>query len=186
MFTVPEAIDAAALVARNISIPLREPSYSRPPYWGLPLNESRTRPIPAASGWLDYIVLHLGKTPGQAPDGYSARVQYYIASGNESPITSGLLYRFVYNGQLLRSQEFDITNDIERHIDHLAAMPYPAQPRRIDLHLRNNSRLVLQVNNTGGSPTYAFASLMGYYYPNLGDLDRGALERGTRNDDTVR
>ena len=184
MYTLPEAIDAAKSVARNISIPLREPSYSRPPFWALPLNESKTRPIPAGSGWIDYIDLHLGMQ--LAPTGHSARVQWFIASGADSPITSGLLYRFKYNGALLASQEFDITNDIERHIDHLAAMPYLAQPRRLDLHLRNESRLVLQVNNTGGATTLAFASLMGYYYPNLGDLDRGSLERGHGNDDTVR
>lgn len=185
MFTVPEAISAAAIVARNISIPLREPSYSRPPYWALPLNITKTRPIPAASGWLEYLVIHLGVT-GLAPDGYSARVQYYIASGSVDPTTSGLRYRFRYNGALLPAQEFDITDGIERHIDHLAAAPYPAMPRRFDLHMRNNSRLVLEVNNTGGASTFAFAALMGYYYPNLGDLDRGAQERGTMNDDTLR
>jgi len=186
MFTISEATDAAKITMRSMSVPMREPSYSRPPYWALPLNETRTRPIPALSGWLNYITIHMGQQPGLAPAGYSARVQYYIASGEVSPITSGLLYRFVYNGVLLRSEEFDITNDIERHIDHLAAMPFPAQPRRLDQHVRNDGRLVLQVNNTGGAIAMAFAALMGYYYPNLGDRDRGALERGSGNDDTVR
>lgn len=186
MYSPQEAIEAAKIVMRTMSVPLREPSYARPPFWAYPLNENRTRPVPAGSGWLDYITLHLGQEPGLAPNGYSARVQYYIASGDESPITSGLLYRFLYNGQLVPEQEFDITNDIERHVDHAAAIPYPAMTRRLDFHIRNNGRFVLQVNNTGPSTVIALAALCGYYYPNLGDRDRGALERGSGNDDTLR
>lgn len=186
MFTVQQVVDGVALAAKNASLPLREPSYSRPPFWAKPLNETRTRPVAAGSGWLDYITLQLGQTPGLAPVGYSLVIDRYIATGEASPITSGLLYRFLVRGTHLREQEFDITNDIERHVDHAAAVPWPAMQRRIYIHVGNQQRLVLQVNNTGGASTKAYASISGYYYPNLGDLPRSSQESGGGQEDSGR
>jgi len=166
----------AADALKKMSLPLREPSYTRPPFWALTFNETRTRPVAAGSGWLDYIFLQLGEQPGLAPVGHSLVINQFIATGESSPITSGLLYRFIIRGARQAVQEFNITNNIERHVDHAAALPWPAMQRRIYLHLSNQQQLVLQVNNTGDESTRAFASLSGWYYPNLRDSTRGQQE----------
>ncbi len=179
MFTVEQTIKAAAMAARIASLPLREPAYSRPPFWAKAFNETKTRPVVAGSGWLDYITIQLGQEPGLAPVGYSLVVNQYIATGDVSPLVSGLVYRFIVRGMHLREQEFDITNTVERHVDHAAAKPWPAMQRRIYIHVGNQQRLVLQVNNQGGDETKAYASLAGYYYPNLLDLPRSSQETGS-------
>jgi hypothetical protein len=158
------------------------PGYNRPPFWAYTFNETKTRPIPAGSGWLDYLVVQLGESPGTAPVGYSLVINQFIATGQVSPIVSGLRYRFLLKGTRLRSEEFDITNDIERHVDHGAARPWPAMQRRTFIQVGNQQLLVLQVNNTGGATTKAFASLAGWYYPNLGDMPRGSQEAGSQQD----
>lgn len=168
---------ALAETARLLSFPTRQPRWVKPPFWAWPLNETRTRPIPAASGWVDYIDIELGKEPGTAPEGFTLRLAAFIGTTENDPLTTGVTYRFKRNGALLPTQEFDITNTIERHLERYTnPEPYPAFARKMFLIVQNQGHLVLQVNNPSGSTQIAFAALYGYYYPNLGDVGRGGLE----------
>ncbi len=177
MPTFDQVVRAAQMVAKMGSIPVREPEYARPSYWSKNLAETRTRPVPPTGGaWLDYITIQMGL--GLAPQGYSAVVQYFITTGEDDPLTSGLRYRFTQAGIPLPVQEFDINNTIELGVDRFATLPWPAMVRRIYIEIQNDRQLVLQVQNNSGDDQLAFAGLFGYYFPNLGDLPRGAIERG--------
>jgi hypothetical protein len=179
-YTSDDLQQALSQTAERLSIPIRSPRWVKPTWWDWPLTEMRTRPIPAASGWVDLISITLGKQPGLAPDGYSARLLAFVSTGQNDPLTTGMLYRFVRNGQLMNDQEFDITNTIEKNVMRYSGIPdpWPAFGRKIFLNLTNNSQLILQVNNPGVAPQIAIAALYGYYYPNLGDLTKGSLESG--------
>jgi hypothetical protein len=177
MPSIPQVVAAAQMVAKMGSIPFREPEYARPSYASKNLSVTKTRPIPSAPGvWVDYITIQNGV--GLSPQGYSAVIQYFTVTGENDPLTSTLRYRFKQSGSVLPTQEFDINNDIELGIDRAAALPWPAMVRRIYIELQNDRQLVLQVQNSSGVDQLAFAGLYGYYFPNLGDLPRGSLERG--------
>lgn len=173
--TDAEVIEALRQYAELGSIPLREQSAQRPTFSSFNLTMTKTRIIPAASGWLDYLVLQLGT--GQAASGFGAMVQYFVATGELAPAVSGLQYRFIHNGALMPSQEFALDPLVDPNINHAAAAPFPAQKRRFNLELYNRDRLVLQVNNTGGADARAFAGLFGYYYPNQ-SMPRESQESG--------
>jgi len=179
-YTSEDLQQALADTAKMMSIPLRSPQWVKPTWWDYPLNETRTRPVPAQSGWLDYIVIQLGVTPGFAPLGYSLRLMAFVGTTRTDPLVNGVTYRFLRNGQQLASQEFDITNTIEKHILRYSGVPdpWPAYGRKMFLHVSNQGRLVLQVNNPSMSEQLCPVALYGFYWPNLGDLPRGSLETG--------
>jgi|GEM_PF-1777502 len=179
-FSTDDLQEALKQTAQLMSVPLRSPRWVKPTWWDHPLTVTRTRPIPAASGWLDLISITLGKSTF-APDGYSLRLAGYVATGKNDPLTTGMTYRFIKNGSLLNAQEFDITNTIERHVLRYSgvAAPWPAFGRKMFLNVGNNGTLKLQVNNPSGASETAVAALYGYYYPNLGDLPGGSLEQST-------
>lgn len=164
MFTESQVIGALADFVRLGSVSIREQGVQRPTFASLNLTETRCRTIPAGSGWVDYITIQMNE--GKAAAGYAAFIEFYIASGKTDPATSGLQYRFMLNGALLPSQEFLPPAGVDINVNHLSATPFPAQPRRIAMVVDNDSRLVLQVNNTGGAITTAYAGLFGWYFPN--------------------
>lgn len=170
--------EALAETAKSASVPLRPPLWVKPSWWALPLLATKTRPIPAASGWIDYITI----TPetGFAPSGYSMRIVGFVATGENDPLVTGMTYRFVRGASRLPVQEFDITNTIERHVERYSgvAAPWPAWGRKMFLNVINGQRLVLQVNNPDAAPQLAIAAIYGYFYPNLRDLGKGSLETG--------
>jgi hypothetical protein len=174
--TFRSVVHAAETAAKIASIPIRNPAWQDPTFWSYPLNETRTRPVPANSGWLNYIVIDLRLQQGFAPEDYTIRLKGFVATGQVDPATSGLEYRFVRGGQMLPTQEFDITDNIERHLERSFPFPYPCFHRRLMLLVTNDSQIVLQVRNASGTPRLAFASLYGYYYPNLGGAGRGTQE----------
>lgn len=176
-FTSEELQQALADVARLMSIPTRSPRWVKQPWWAWPLNVTRTRPIPAGSGWIDYIRIQLGQTD-LAPTGYSLRLAAFTGTGENDPLVTGMTYRFIRNGQRLPAQEFDITNTIEKHLERYSGVtfPFPTWARKMFLIVPNDGLLQLQVNNPSGAEELAFASLYGYYYPNLGDQGKGSLE----------
>lgn len=175
-YSEEDLVNALKQTASIMSVPTRPPSWVRPPWWAMPINVTRTRPIPAASGWVDYITVQLGQTD-LAPVGYSIRLTGYVATGRNDPLTTGMTYRFLRNGTQLPTQEFDITNTVERHVmRYTETEPWPAFGRKMFFHVPNQSRLVLQVNNPSGAEEIAIAALYGYYYPNLGDVGRGGQE----------
>ncbi len=173
------------MVAKMGSIPLREESANRPPFDAYTLTKTRTRIIPAGQDWIDYVVIQLGNE--EAPNGYAARITGFVASGLEDPATSGLEYRFIFNNyQHMTPQEFILTNGVDLNVNHLAAQPFPSQPRKVTMQLQNDQRMVLQVRNTGGADTVALGALYGWYYPNLGDMPLDAQEStGFRQDDSA-
>ncbi len=179
-YTSDDLLQAVADTARMMSIPIRDPRWVKPTWWDYPLNESRTRPVPNSGVWLDYITIKLGVTPGFAPDGYSLRLMAFVGTTETDPLTNGVTYRFLRNGQHLAEQEFDITNDIEKHVMRYSGVPdpWPAFGRKMFIAVQNNGTLVLQVKNSGAGEVICPAALYGYYFPNLGDLPKGSLERG--------
>lgn len=176
--TFDDMAQALAETARSMSVPLRPPLWVKPSWWSLPLLATKTRPVPAASGWIDYITIQ--PNVGLAPQGYSMRLIGYVATGENDPLVTGMTYRFVRGAQRLPVQEFNITDTIERHVERYSGVPnpWPAWGRRIFLHAINDQRIVLQVNNPDAAPQIAIAALYGYFYPNLRDVGRGSLETG--------
>jgi hypothetical protein len=187
-YTRDDLLQSLADVARIMSIPKRDPRWVKPTFWDYPLNETRTRPVPANSGWLDYITIHLGVQPGFAPEGYSLRLMAFVGTTLTDPLTNGVTYRFLKNGFPLPAQEIDITNNIEKGILRYSGVPapWPAYGRKIFLTVQNQGRLVLQVNNPSGDAVLCPAALFGYYFPNLGDLPKGSLERARDESETDR
>ena len=185
MTTVPEFARAAAAVAQLGSIPLREPSPQRPPFWAKPVIATKTRPIAAGTAWTDYLVLQGGR--GFFPAGYGAVINRFVATGKDDPATSGLEYRFLVNGDLVREQEFDLTAGIDLNVDHAAAAPFPAQARRCYFLVVQYQMLQLQVRNTGVASTLAYAGLFGWYFPSSSGNIKEAFEApGFAKDDSVR
>jgi len=184
-----QMVASVIVAARTMSIPIRNPAYIDPTWWSYPLNVTKTRPVPANSGWLDYIDINSDNGGGLVPTGHVIRLKGYVASGQYAPTVSGLRYRFRKNGQFLPDQEFDITDTIERHLErnnpNQFPHPFPCFHRRIVMTLNNDSRLTLQVNNTSGIVRLAFASLYGYYYPNLLGLSKGGQEAPPYTDEDV-
>jgi hypothetical protein len=183
-----QVVAGLALLAKSGSIPLREPVYNRPSFWCYPLNEMRARlvsPVATNGGWQDIILLNGGM--GRWPSGYGLKVQYYIATQQNDPATSGVLYRFIKNGSPLNSLSFNITNAIDKNVERLATPnPWPAMPARFDIVCMNGEQLRMQVFVPTGAAQRCFACLYGYYFPNLGSLTKGNLETGHLNEDAGR
>jgi hypothetical protein len=181
-FTADDLGHAIAETAKLISIPYRNPEWVKPSWWAWPLNVTRTRGIPPTAGFVDYINIQLGQTD-LAPVGYSIKVCAFVGTTENDPLVNGVTYRFLRNGVHLPAQEFNITNTIEKHLDrYTSALPFPAFGRKLFLNVTNDGRLQLQVNNPSGLVQVGFCALYGYYYPNLGDLDRGGMESAAGRD----
>jgi hypothetical protein len=176
---------ALTMVAQMGSIPLREEGIARPPFGAYTLTRTKTRIIPAGQAWIDYVVIQMGE--GEAPSGYAARIAGFVASGLLDPATTGIEYRFLINNyQQMSPQEFVLAAGVDLNVDHLAAQPFPSQPRKVMMQLQNDQRLALQVRNTGGVDAVALGAIYGWYYPNLGDMPRDAQEStGFRQDDSA-
>jgi hypothetical protein len=185
MVSLQTVIGAAAMVARLGSIPLREQSPGRPPFWAKPLLATKTRPIPANTDWFTYLFLKCGVD--FFPEGYAGVVNRFIASGKEDPATSGLEYRFLLDGDLVSDEEFEIPAGFDLNVDHAATIPFPAQARRCFFNISVNHSLSLQVRNTSVSSSIAYAGLFGWYYSALGSQERDAFEAtGFKQEDSVR
>lgn len=183
--TLPELLHAAARVAQLGSIPLREPSPQRPPFWARPIVATKTRPIAAGAAWADYLVLRGGFD--FFPSGYAASVTRFVATGKDNPATSGLEYRFLQSGDLVRSQEFDLTPGVDLNVDRDSTTPFPSQQRRCSFMITKGQVLQLQVRNTGGASTLAYAGLFGWYFPaSVGNLREAFEATGFAQDDSVR
>ncbi len=180
-------LQAMAIVARTGSIPLRESSSGRPPFWWKAITATKTRPIAAGTTWLDYIILRGGFE--FFPKGYSATVNRFIATSKTDPATSLLQYRFLINGDIVPTQEFDLTAGIDFNVDRTATnlAPWPAMVRRCSFEIPTDNVLTLQVQNLGVATEIAIAGLFGWYYPSLGHPGREAFEStGMKQDDSVR
>lgn len=173
MLSEQQVVDALADFVRLGSVSIREQGVQRPTFASVNLTETRCRTIQSASGWVDYITIQMGE--GSAAQGFAAFIEFYTASGKTDPAVSGLQYRFVLDGALMASQEFARLGNVDTNVNHLSSTPFPAQPRRLNLYVNNGSRLVLQVNNTGGAATTAYAGLFGWYLPNT-SMPREAQE----------
>lgn len=172
-----------ATVAQVASIPLREPSYSRPPFWAKPLLEMRARLVPSTD-WVDFITLQGGRD--NFPAGYSATIRFFIATTVTNPATNSVVWRFLFNGTPMDANQFVLVPGIDLNVDRAAALPWPAQVRRIAQILTNNDRFVLQVRNLTPTTQRGVAALSGWYWPNTPQQDRGNLELGAHNDDAAR
>ena len=177
---------ALANVAKVASIPLREPVYGRPSFWSKPLLEMRARIVPPTTAWTPYITLQGGI--GNFPGGYGAVVQYWISTSVVDPATSGVSWRFLYNGTIMDANAFVLLPGVDLNVERSTAIPnpWPAQVRRIALSLMNYVILVLQFMNTSGINQRALGTLSGWYFPNLVKQDRGGLELGEHNEDAAR
>lgn len=184
MVSPQTVLGAAAVVARLGSIPLREQSPGRPPFWAKPIVATKTRPIPAATAWFNYITLRGGFE--FFPKGYSAVVNRFIATGKNAAGT-GLEYRFLLDDNLTPSQEFSLSPTVDYNVDRAAAAPFPSMVRRCFFNVAVNHVLALQVRNTGVATHIAYAGLFGWYYGAMGMQEREAFETsGFKLDDSVR
>jgi hypothetical protein len=184
--TVEQLSDAMQNVLRVASLPIREPSPCRPTFWSIPITYTKTRPVPANSGWLDYLPMSPGQ--GMFPSGYNAAINFVIATSLTNMATNGLQYRFLLEGDLLPAQYFNLSPGFDLNVERVGAPnPFPAQTRRVNIVVPNTNHLSLQVNNTSGAPVLAYAGLFGWFYPNLGSSEKEAFNAsGFVQDDAVR
>lgn len=185
MVSPQTVLGAAATVARLGSIPLREQSPGRPPFWAKPIVATKTRPIPAGTTWFDYIVLRGGFE--FFPKGYSAVVNRFISTGKGDPATSGLAYRFLVDGDLVNATEFNLLATVDYNVDRASLTPFPSMVRRCFFNVPVGHSLILQAQNTSLATSIAYAGLFGWYYSALGMQEREAFEAaGFKQDDSVR
>lgn len=184
--SIQEVIAASKRLVQQTSIPLREPSTGRPTFWSNCLAQTRTRPIPANSGWIDINQIRPGV--GIFPENYSCIVNMFIATSQASMVTSGLLYQFLLEGDLMPSQYFAIAPGVDYNVERInEATPFPSQPRKIFISVGNNQHLSLQVMNTSSSIQNSYSALFGWFYPNLGNENKTSFEgSGFDQTDTVR
>jgi hypothetical protein len=184
--TAADVVESARQVARVASIPVRENSVGRPSFRSKPISHNtKCRPIPANSPFIDYVFIQGGR--GSFPAKYSAVIQYVIATGKNDMATSGLSYRWMLEGDLLPLQYIAYPAGIDQFVDRTLANPWPSQARRVHIIVTNGQSLSLQVQNTSGSIQLAYAGFFGFYYQNLGSLDKDAFSSsGNVQDDTVR
>ncbi len=175
-------------MAQMASIPLREQSTARPTFWSPPICQTKTRPIPAGTGWTDYLVLRSGVE--FFPQGYGAEVNQFIATGKDDPATSMLQFRFVKEGfTIMPSQEFGLNATIDYGVDRSALnlSPWPAMVRRCVFTVMPQQSLVLQVKNADVAAHIAICGLFGWFFPTLSSGDRETLEAsGFAQEDSVR
>ncbi len=147
-------------VAESGSIPLRENSWNEYPFWADPINLTKARPVPANSGWLNYIVL-----PRRS--GYIGMVREFVGTSQFVHSVSGIEYRFIRRGVFVLPPQYDITNGVEKNLERSEALPYPTTPRKTFIRVEDSEDLILQVRNTTGAQQLAFAALYGWYYDSL-------------------
>jgi hypothetical protein len=182
--SMPTVVSAVQTLIKQSSIPLREPSTARPTFWSTCLAQTKTRPIPANSGWIDLNQLIPGV--GTFPEHYAAIVNYFIATSQASMATSGLLYRFLLEGDLLPN--VNLAAGVDYNVERINTVnPFPAQPRKIFINVTSSQHLSLQVKNTSGTIQNAYTGLFGWFYPDLGSTGAEAYEgSGFQREDTVR
>jgi hypothetical protein len=170
MFTKSEVVDALHQVATKAAIPFREPTTARASFWSLPLLYTRTRPVPVGATWLDYIVI----TPGVngAPARHMPIITRWVATGLLDPAITGLEYRMLVDEAILPPNLFSLSPGIERNADRATLTPWPVQPQRIELRLQNTQTFRLQVRHADVVPVKAYASITGWFAPNLSNNNR--------------
>jgi hypothetical protein len=169
--TEQDVLDALERIKDVGSIPLRENSWNEYPFWADPINLTKARPVPANSGWLNYIVL-----PRRSQ--YIGIVRQFVGTSQNAPDVSGVEYRFIKRGVLLPINEYNITNDVEKHLDRNQSNPFPTHPRHTFIRVEDDEDLILQVRNTSGSVQLAFAALYGWYYDDLRSPDERSPTEG--------
>lgn len=174
MFTKSQVVDAMHQVATKAALPFREPTTARASFWSLPLLYTRTRPVPVGVTWLDYIVI----TPGQgmAPARHMPIITRWVATGLLDMAITGLEYRMLVDEAILPPSLFSLSPGIERNVDRASATPWPVQPQRIELRLQNHQTFRLQVRHSSLVPVIAYASITGWFAPNLANNNREAFE----------
>lgn len=171
--------------ARLASIPIREQSTGRPTFWSPPLCPTKTRPIPAGTDWIDYLVLASGIQ--FFPQGYGAIVNQFIVTGKDDPATSLLQFRFRQDTTIMPSQEFGLNATIDYGVDRASTIPWPAMTRRCHFVVMPQHSLALQVKNADVVAHIAICGLFGWFFPDLSAEGKGAFETtGYKQEDSVR
>jgi hypothetical protein len=180
----PTVVGAIQTLIKQSSIPLREPSTARPTFWSTCLAQTRCRPIPANSGWIDVNAISPGV--GIFPEHYSAIINFFIATSQASMATSGLQYRFLREGDLLPN--VNLLPGVDYNVERIGTTnPFPSQPRKIFISVTSQQHLSLQVKNTSGAIQNSYSALFGWFYPDLGSTGAEAYEgSGFQHEDTVR
>lgn len=169
-----ELTQAVSRASKLSPIPVRKPSYNAPPFWGLPLNISRVRPIEGNSGWITFFTIPKKEL-------FVRIVQSFVLDGFTSNV---LQFRFILNNHILAPNSFVLTPNIERHIERFNTHPYPCTSRKTHIFAKADDQLLVQVNNTNGNQQYAYGAVYGWYYPNTRNPNEISPEEGM--DDQVR
>lgn len=148
---------AALWAVQNLSIPVREPSYTEPDFWSIPLTITRARPVEDNVLWQDFLGV-----PSQ--DLHPKVVKSYVATSFNDDVVR---WRWIEGNGLLAPDSVDLNNAIERHIDRLETHPWPASFRPLNRRVGDSTQLKLQVLNTSGATQLCFAAVYGWYYPQL-------------------
>lgn len=142
---------------QNLSWPTREPSYNKPPFWAVPLNITRARPLVSGGGWVNAVSI-------PKLNSNKIIVKGYVAT---SEVEGAVSFRWVRNNQLFNPNFLDLTPGIERHIERTLAHPFPCIWRGIFIQGLADDTIILQARNDSGSDQLTFAGVWGWYYPDL-------------------
>lgn len=174
MQLLADIAQAALQATRLASIPVREPSYTKPSFWALPLTITRARGLEVMAGaWQDFLEI-------PSIQDHPKVVTHYVAT----PFVAGTVeYRFVIKGTLLDPSAVTLPPAVERHLDRFATHPFPTKKRPLYIRVGDTDSFVIQARNLTGVEQLAFAAVYGWYYPQLLNAARGG---GEGIDDTAR
>lgn len=163
-----------ARAAKDLTFPVRPPSYIAPSFWTEPLTITRARPLDPGAGWVDFLTV-----PNK--DSHIKIVRSYIAT----PYLEGqVAFRWLRAQTLYDPDTLNLPANVERHINRIVANPYPARFRTTTFVSYANTEIVLQANNQSVDRQLAFAAVYGWYYPSLRDPFEAGERQGV--DDTTR
>lgn len=169
----PELMDKVfSRLVRGAPLPIRQPSFTCPDFWSAPINQSRARlipdPGPLPGTWLDYLTV-------RPQTGYPRVITKFVAT---SEVLSAVEYRWIYKGNLFAPDQMILDPAVERHLDRQLVHPYPCTQRQTYIVADDTSPLVLQARLLVAGPQRAFASIQGWYYPDLGSPDEVTRQTG--------
>jgi hypothetical protein len=163
---------AAQRLIQGVSIPCRETSPQKPPFWAIPFTSTRVRPMLGGGTWVNLL-------PVPQRPGHPVVIVKYVASPQQAGTVE---FRWILNGSTI---SYGLTMDpaADLCLDRNLAHPFPCAWRQIFLSARSNHQLTLQARNLTANQQQVFAGIFGWYYPAFRSPDEIARNEGM--DDTV-
>jgi hypothetical protein len=146
------AVGAAFTALQRGTIPVRRPSYTRPPMWSRPLTITSAAPIVGGGGWVDVLVV-------PPIVSYRAVVKSYIATTQVGQAVSGVDFRFMLDAAFVDTVQIGAGTEISKD----APSTYPCVWRNVFFFLTDRQTLRLQARNNSVFARTVLAGVYGWY-----------------------